>query len=66
MPAASQLPGRGTTVVDIVLYLQVNQKSDDDDGSTLFANSTFFIIWHIKCYKLVLYYCLLLALPYQT
>ena len=29
--AASQLPGRGATVVDIALYLHVNKKSDDDD-----------------------------------
>ena len=32
MRAASQLPGRGPTVVDMApLYLHVNQKSDDDD-----------------------------------
>ena len=31
MRAASQLPGRGPTVVDMPLYLHVNQKSDDDD-----------------------------------
>ena len=31
MHTASQLPGRGPTVVDIALYLHVNQKSDDDD-----------------------------------
>ena len=31
MCAASQLPGRGPTVVDMALYLHVNQKSDDDD-----------------------------------
>ena len=31
MRAASQLPGRGPTVVDIPLYLHVNKKSDDDD-----------------------------------
>ena len=31
MHAASQLPGRGPTDVDIPLYLRVNQKSDDDD-----------------------------------
>ena len=29
--AASQLPGRGPTDVDIALYLHVNKKSDDDD-----------------------------------
>ena len=32
MRAASQLPGRGPTVVDMALILHVNQKSDDDDG----------------------------------
>ena len=31
MRAASQLPGRGPTVVDMALYMHVNQKSDDDD-----------------------------------
>ena len=31
MRAASQLPGRGPTVVEMSLYLHVNQKSDDDD-----------------------------------
>ena len=31
MCAASQLPGRGPTVVDMALYLHINQKSDDDD-----------------------------------
>ena len=31
MHAASQLPGRGPTVVNTALYLHVNQKSDDDD-----------------------------------
>ena len=31
MRAASQLHGRGPTVVDMPLYLHVNQKSDDDD-----------------------------------
>ena len=31
MFAASQLPGRGPTDVDVALYLHVNQKSDDDD-----------------------------------
>ena len=30
MRAASQLPGRRPTDVDIVLYLQVNKKSGDD------------------------------------
>ena len=31
MRAASQLPGRGPTVVDMAPILHVNQKSDDDD-----------------------------------
>ena len=31
MRAASQLPGRGPTVVDTAPFLHVNQKSDDDD-----------------------------------
>ena len=31
MLAASQLPGRGPTVVDMALYLHVNKKSDDDN-----------------------------------
>ena len=31
MHAASQLPGRGLTDVDIALYLHVNKKFDDDD-----------------------------------
>ena len=31
MRAASQLPGRGPTVVIWPLYLQANKKSDDDD-----------------------------------
>ena len=31
MRAASQLPGMGPTVVDMSLYLHVNQKSDNDD-----------------------------------
>ena len=40
MHAASQLPGRRPTVVDIwPLYLHVNQKSDDDDAGG-FPNST--------------------------
>ena len=39
--AASQLPGRGPTDVDVALYLHVNQKSvdDDDDDSLLFILS---------------------------
>ena len=31
MHAASQLPEKGPTDVDVALYLHVNQKSDDDD-----------------------------------
>ena len=31
MHAASQLPRRGPTDVDVPLHLHVNQKSDDDD-----------------------------------
>ena len=34
MRAASQLPGRGPTVVDMALFLHVNQKPDDDDDRT--------------------------------
>ena len=33
MCAASQLPGRRPTDVDVALYLQVNQKSDNDDDT---------------------------------
>ena len=38
MRAASHLPGRGPTDVDVPLFLQVNQKSidDDDDEKTKF------------------------------
>ena len=37
MRAASQLPVRGPTVVDMPLYLHVNQKSEvDDDDSECF------------------------------
>ena len=31
MHAASQLPGRGPTIMDMALYLHLNRKSDDDD-----------------------------------
>ena len=31
MRATRQLPGREPTVVDMALYLHVNQKSNDDD-----------------------------------
>ena len=43
MRAASQLPGRGPTVVDIILplYLHVNQKSDDDDNMLMEVFFTF-------------------------
>ena len=33
MRAASQLPGRGTTDVNLTLYLHVNQTYDDDDNN---------------------------------
>ena len=35
MRAASQLPGSGPTVVDMAVYLHVNQNSDDDDDDAL-------------------------------
>ena len=36
MRAASQLPGRGPTVVDMAPILHVNKKSDDDDDDCKF------------------------------
>ena len=45
MRAASQLPGRGPTVVDMALYLHVNQISDDDDHDRkLSLNYPFFAL----------------------
>ena len=36
--AASQLPGRWPTDVDLPLYLHVNQKSDYDDDMMIFSS----------------------------
>ena len=42
MRAASQLPGRGPTVVDIAPVPDVNKKSDDDDDDDKFLLNSFF------------------------
>ena len=39
MHAASQLPGKGPTDVDVALYLHINQKSDDDDDDLIYCES---------------------------
>ena len=39
MCAASKLPGRGSTDVDVPLYFHVNQKSGDDDDGLQFLHS---------------------------
>ena len=38
MRAASQLPGRGSLMWMLPLYLHVNQKSDDDDDDPLWQH----------------------------
>ena len=53
MSAASQLPGRGPSVVDIALYLQVNQKYDDDDDEMFsFMYDSDFIFYIMGCFFL--------------
>ena len=44
MPAASQLPGRGPTDVDVAPVLHINKKSGDDDDE-LRSQAVLTIYW---------------------